>query len=189
MTDQPTPAAHVIAQLIPALEERTCQQLKALLADHIATRVALTPPHQTLVGVATVISALGRVPAVTEYQAARDNDPSWPHHSSLSRRYGSWIQTVNAAAKLLAHPPRKPQPAPRTQRGGTRSESIQAIQRCAHAIGDWPGHNEYTRWRTVELDIRRRAGTQLNLPSDGVIRRLLGSWPAAVELARKAELA
>lgn len=43
MKDRPTAAAHVIAQLVRALDDRTCRQLRAMLADDLATHDALAP--------------------------------------------------------------------------------------------------------------------------------------------------
>ena len=105
MTERPSAAAHVIAQLVPVLDERTCQQLRALLADDLATRDPLTPAVCSLAGIATLIDVVGRVPTIDEYEDARKAQPEWPHHSSLVRRYGSWLTAVSAAVKVTQEQP------------------------------------------------------------------------------------
>jgi hypothetical protein len=71
MSQQPSAAAHVIAQLVPVLDERTCSHLRALLADDIATRDPLTPAIYSLSGIATLIDTHGHVPTIDEYEYER----------------------------------------------------------------------------------------------------------------------
>jgi hypothetical protein len=67
---------------------------------------------------------------------------------------------------------------------------IQAIVRCRLAVGDWPTGHEYTRWRNVEADISRRTGALDRIaPEAQVIRRRLGTWNAALDIARHQEQA
>lgn len=137
MTDRPSAGAHVIVQLVVVLDERTCQQLRALLADDIATRDTLTPAVYSLAGIATLIDTLGCVPTIEEYEHARTAHPAWPHHSSLGRRYGSWLSAVNAAVKVTSDPPSWGLPArTQPQRTFTRADCVRAINRCKRAIGD-----------------------------------------------------
>lgn len=75
MSDSPSPGAHVIARLLPVLSDQRAHQLRAMLADDIATREALAPANYSLVGIAALFSALGRVPSIAEYDEGRlDHD-------------------------------------------------------------------------------------------------------------------
>jgi hypothetical protein len=185
MKDRRSAAAHVIAQLVRALDERTCRQLRAMLADDLATHEALAPATHSLIGLATVTAAQQRVPSVAEYERARTEHPGWPHHNALIRRYGTWLHAVNAAAYLTGPQHRKARPPRTTEPTYTRKDCVNAILRCQRAIGDWPGNSEYARWRNIEADLHRRTGDEAGVPPDfNAIRRLFGTWPAALNLAR-----
>lgn len=185
MSGRPSSAAHVIARLVPALDERTCHQLRALLADDLATRDAVAPANHSLVGITAVIASTGGVPSIAQYENARQQHPDWPHHSSLNRRYGSWPQVVNAATKLIASPPQRAHPARQPSGLYTRADCARAILRCKLAIGDWPGSSEYQRWRTVEAELARHTGSpDHHLPPECDIRERLGSWTNALQLAQ-----
>ncbi len=189
MSDGPSPGAHVIARLLPVLSDQTRHQLRAMLADDIATRDALAPANHSLVGIAALISARGRVPSIAEYDEGRRRHPDWPHHNTLGRRYGTWLHAVGAAAKLMSPTPRRARPATAPTRS-TRHDMIQAIVRCRLAVGDWPTGHEYTRWRNVEADICRRTGALDRIaPEQQTIRRRLGTWKAALDIARYQEQA
>jgi len=187
VTERPSSGAHVIAQLVHVLDVRTCEQLRAMLADDIATRDALKPPINSLAGVATLIDSLGCVPTIEQYEQARGQQLAWPHHSSLGRLYGSWLSAVSAAVKVTCDPPSWGQPA-RThpRRTYSRADCVRAIERCKLAIGDWPAQREYALWQRIEADICRRTGTlDLTPPSESTVRKRLRSWPDALELARR----
>jgi hypothetical protein len=184
MTADPSPGAHVIARLLPVLSDQTRHQLRAMLADEIATREALAPANHSLVGIAALVSAHGRVPSIAEYEEGRRSHPDWPHHNTLGRHYGTWLHAVSAAAKLISPIPTRARPrtAPMSP---TRYDMIQAIVRCRLAVGDWPTGHEYARWRNVEADICRRTGAMdLIAPEPQLIRRRLGTWNAALDIAR-----
>lgn len=188
MSGRPSSAAHVIARLVPALDERACHQLRALLADDLATRDAVAPANHSLVGITSVIAATGHVPSIAHYETARNEHPTWPHHSSLTRRYGSWLHAVNVAAKLICSPPQRAYPARQPSRSYTRKDCANAILRCKLTIGDWPHRSEYQRWRTIEANLARRTGSPLHdLPPDCDIRERLGSWTNAIQLAQHAD--
>jgi len=186
MTDRPSPEARVIARLVPALSDRTCQQLRALLADDLATSGALAPANQSLIGVAALVAAHGRVPSIADYEGARADHPDWPHHNAVCRLYGSWLNAVSASVKLISHTPQRARPAPNGPASNpTRRDCVQGILRCRLAIGDWPGIGEYARWRNIEADLCRRTGTLDRVsPDASVIRRRHGTWGAALDLAR-----
>jgi len=185
MSDGPSSAAYVIARLVPALDERACHQLRALLADDLATRDAVAPANHSLVGITVVIAVIGHVPSIAQYETARQEHPTWPHHSSLNRRYGSWLHAVNAAAKLISSRPTRSYPARQASRSYTRTDCAQAILLCKLAIGDWPHRSEYQRWRTIEADLARRTGSPERAhPPDHDIRERLGSWTNAIQLAQ-----
>ncbi len=185
MSSRQSSAAHVIARLVPALDERTCHQLRALLADDLATRDAVVPANHSLIGITAVIAAIGHVPSIAQYENARQEHPTWPHHSSLNRRYGSWLHAVNAAAKLIRSPPSRAYPTRQPSRSYTRADCAQAILQCKLAIGDWPHRSEYQRWRTIEAELARRTGSPHNdLPPDYDVRERLGSWTMAVQFAQ-----
>ena len=187
MTERPSSGAHVIAQLVHVLDVRTCEQLRAMLADDIATRDALKPPINSLAGVAALIDSLGCVPTIEQYEQARGQQLAWPHHSSLGRRYGSWLSAVNAAVKVTCDPPSWGLPArTRPQRIYSRADCVRAIERAKRAIGDWPDQREYALWQCIEADICRRTGTLDQAPpSQSAVRKRLRSWPDAIELARR----
>jgi hypothetical protein len=185
MTSRPSTGAHVIARLVPALGERTCQQLRALLADDLATRDALAPANHSLAGISAVIVMIGHVPSIAQYENARREQPGWPHHSVLVRRYGSWLHAANAAVKLVRSPPQRAYPARQPSRSFTRTDCARAILQCKLAIGDWPHRSEYQRWRTIEADLARRTGSPDRVhPPDYDIRERLGSWTLALEIAK-----
>lgn len=189
MSDGPSPGAHVIARLLAVLSDQTRHQLRAMLADDIATREALAPANHSLVGIAALISAHGRVPSIAEYDAGRREHPDWPHHNTLGRRYGTWLHAVSAAAKLISQTPARARPrtAPTSP---TRHDMIQAIVRCRLAVGAWPTGHEYARWRNVDADICRRTGAIDRIaPEPQLIRRRLGTWNAALDIARYQEQA
>lgn len=185
MNDRPSAAAHVIADLVPALDYRTCRQLRAMLADDLATHQALAPSTHSLIGLTTVMAARDGVPSVIEYEHAQQQHPDWPHPSTLIRRYGTWLHAVSAATHFMSDNPKKAR-APRvTSIGPTRTDCVNAILRCQLAIGAWPGSSEYSRWRNIEADLRRRTGDHTNIPPDfNAIHRHFGTWPSALRLAR-----
>ena len=187
MTDRPSAGAHVIVQLVVVLDERTCQQLRALLRDDVATRDTLKPAVYSLAGIATLIDTVGCVPTIEEYEDARAQHPAWPHHSSLGRRYGSWLSAVNAAVKVTCDPPSWGAPArAQPHRTYSRADCVRAIERCKRAIGDWPDQREYALWQCVEADICRRTGTvDQTPPSQSAVRKRLHTWPDALALARR----
>ncbi|MEA2186818.1 MAG: Homing endonuclease associated repeat [Solirubrobacteraceae bacterium] len=74
MSDSPCPGAHVIARLLPVLSDQTRHQLRAMLADDIATRDALAPANHSLVGIAALISAWTR--SVDRRVRRRSSHPS-----------------------------------------------------------------------------------------------------------------
>jgi hypothetical protein len=187
VTPRPSSGAQVIAQLVRVLDDRTCQQLRALLADDIATCDALKPAVSSLAGVATLIDTLGCVPTIEEYEHARTEHPAWPHHSSLGRRYGSWLSAVSAAVKVTSDAPSWGRPTrAEPQRAFSRADCVHAIGRCKRAIGDWPGQHEYALWQCIEADICRRTGTlDRTPPRESTLRRRLRTWPDAIELARR----
>jgi len=187
VTDRPSAGAHVIVQLVAVLDERTCQQLRALLRDDVATRDTLKPAVYSLAGIATLIDTLGCVPTIEEYEHARTEHPAWPHHSSLGRRYGSWLSAVNAAVKVTNDPPSWGTPArTQPQRTYSRADCVRAIKRAKRAIGDWPDQREYALWQCIEADICRRTGAlDRTPPSQSAVRKRLRSWPDALELARR----
>jgi hypothetical protein len=186
MTERPSAAAHVIAQLVPVLDERTCRQLRALLADDLATRDPLAPAVCSLAGIATLIDVVGRVPTIDEYEDARKAQPEWPHHSTLVRRYGSWLTAVSAAVKVTQEQPRWSVASRPPQRRLSRADCVRAILRCRLAIGDWPDDREYMLWQQVEGDLCRRTGALERVPpSRSAVRTRLRTWPDALELARR----
>jgi hypothetical protein len=188
VTERPSGGAHVIAQLVSVLNEHTCRQLCALLSDDVATRDSLTPAICSLAGVTTLIDTAGCVPTIDEYEKAREEQPRWPHHSSLVRRYGSWISAVSAAVKVTSDQRTWGQPArQQPQRRYSRADLVRAILRCKLAIGDWPDQREYALWQCVEADLCRRTGTlDRTPPSKTTVLRRLRTWPDALELARRA---
>jgi hypothetical protein len=127
------------------------------------------------------------VPTIDEYEHARTAHPAWPHHSSLGRRYGSWLSAVNAAVKVTSDPPSWGAPArTQPQRTYSRADCVRAINRCKQAIGDWPDQREYALWQCIEANICRRTGTlDRTPPSQSAVRKRLRSWPDALELARR----
>jgi hypothetical protein len=185
MNDRPCSAAHVIADLIPVLDDKTCRQLRAMLADDLATHDALSPVTHSLIGLTTVIAARQRVPSVIEYARAQAEHPAWPHSNALIRRYGTWLHAVSAATHFMSDKPKKARPPRATQTSPNRNDCVNAILRCQLAIGDWPGSSEYARWRNIEADLRRRTGDHANIPPDfNAIHRHFGTWAAALRLAR-----
>ena len=185
MSEQPSAAALVIATLVPALTDETCSQLRALLADDLATAEVLAPSQHRLVGIAALIDALGRVPSIAEYERARSDHAEWPHPSMLGRAYGSWLAAVRAAVKMTSEPPRPPGPRRRSTLKHARADCVNAIVRCAQALGDWPASSEYQRWQVVEADLCRRAGTHARTPPTlRVVTNRLGTWKAALDAAR-----
>lgn len=185
MSDRPSAAAYVIADLVPVLADRTCRQLRAMLADDLATHDALSPATHSLIGLTTVIAAQRRVPSVVEYARAQAEHPGWPHPNALIRRYGTWLHAVGAAAHFMGDKPKKARPPRVTETRLTRNDCVNAILRCQLAIGDWPGSSEYARWRNIEADLRRRTGDHANIPPDfNAIHRHFGTWPSALRLAQ-----
>lgn len=186
MSERPSAAAHVIAQLVPVLDERTCRQLRALLADDLATRDPLTPAVCSLAGIATLIDVVGRVPTIDEYEDARRAQAGWPHHSSLVRRYGSWLTAVSAAVKVTQKQPRWGVATRQPQRRLSRTDCVRAILRCRLAIGDWPDEREYMLWQQVEGDLCRRTGALERVPpTRSAVRKRLRTWRDALDLARR----
>jgi hypothetical protein len=69
-----------------------------------------------------------------------------------------------------------------------REDVVDAIHRCRHAIGDWPGEWEYHEWARISRILGRDAGQSTErFPGAGPIRRLFGDFGRALEVARGAD--
>jgi hypothetical protein len=125
------------------------------------------------------------VPSIAEYEHARIERPAWPHHTSLSRAYGSWLRAVSAAVKLTSEPPRHARPAQQPRRSHSRADCVTSLQRCRAALGDWPTAGEYQRWQVIEAELCRRTGINHRTPpTERVVRNRLGTWSEAIGLAQ-----
>ncbi len=130
-TDRPSAGAHVIVQLVPVLDERTCQQLRALLADDVATRDTLRPAIYSLAGIATLIDTLGCVPTIDEYEDARTGHPHGPTTAASDAATEARLSAVNAAVKVTSDPPSWGLPArTQPQRTFSRADRVRAIGRA-----------------------------------------------------------
>lgn len=175
-------------QLVPVLEERTGQQLRALLVDEVATRDTLKPAVCSLTCIATLIDALGCVPTIESTSTPERGIPQWPHPQQprtplrkLARRRQRGRQGDQRPAVLGTADPNKP-----STPSAARTAFLRAIGRCNRAIGDWPDQREYALWQCIEADICRRTGTlERTPPSQSTIRKRLWTWPDALGLARR----
>jgi hypothetical protein len=88
------------------------------------------------------------------YQRARRDD--WPSRNTLARRFGSWYDAMAAAGlrdRAVMPPAVRDKrtaggaPARKQNRQAQRERVIDAIRRCAAALGQLPGPTEDARWR------------------------------------------
>jgi hypothetical protein len=118
-----------------------------------------------------------------------DYDAQWlegaPKSARLVERYGSWFKACRAAAGLEVRGGTKGAPRPwsapqRTQGRGkpfTREEVVEAVLRCAAAVGRVPSSNVYYQWSARQRQSARRRGATLpRLPAQGSVERHFDGW-------------
>jgi hypothetical protein len=191
----PSEVAHLIANLIPALPERTLADLRRLLQRRLTAFDNLDVRYARLGLLIDIVSTgTGEVPTTRAYEGERERRAScgetWPVHSTLSVAYGGWVRAVRAAM-LLWRDGSSSRTANSNHHFGdrppyTHEEAVRAMLVCRDTLGVWPTEGEYDDWRRLARELARSSGRpEPRLPGRSAWVRLFGSWQAFERRARR----
>lgn len=187
----PSDVARAYARLAPALPQATARDLLTLLNATIAEPGQHTDRESRLGLLVRIIENNPELPDTDTYdQARRAHDSGWPSASQLSRYYGGWLRSLEAAVALAQPAPGRRAPSDRAHtdlintRPYSRAQLTSVLIRCQHTLGFWPGTQDYSQYRRVHLRAARlHVSTDERLPNTRTIRRHFGTWDAAISYA------
>lgn len=179
--------------MVPLLSPEGLVQLEAMLRDSLASPRASERRHQTLGLLGRLVRVgEGVMPTVADYEAAyreaKEAGESWPHATTLIRKYGDWSSAVKASMRLefVGTGARPKSSYARAHVGDyTPREVGEAILRCRRVLGDWPTEAEFRRFCVVERELAAKHGKPSpRAPAPKAWLKACGSWDAACEVAR-----
>jgi hypothetical protein len=187
--------AQALAALVPAISEKAAQDLKRLLGRTL-TMPSPSELREARLGllIDLVVELQGEVPSIELYNLSRaaslaERDENWPAHTTLIRAYGStWLAAVKAAMRVAFegsnHRVSKDNHSRQFKPAYERPEYIDAVRKCAEAIGATPTLLEYTDWTILMRRGARAAGKpEPRLPGREAVLQLWGSWLRLIRAA------
>jgi hypothetical protein len=191
-----TEVAFVLAALVSdrqAFPDAAARDLHQLLGHRIGAPNRSVLRYDRLQLLLSMLLENGAVPTLDEYQARRAAGADGaPTASTLITAYGHWLGACNAAYRLLGRRPgRAISHTMRHAKIGTSftpREVVDAIVRFRSRFGTWPNQQEFIEWGSIERGAALRAGAHdPRIPTIPALARVFGTYPRALEAARKSD--
>lgn len=142
------------------------------LQDHAVNAYdeSMDEQQDMLRGVRDLVEALGKAPSQLEYQTLHATDTTLPTIGELVNQYGTWravcVKAGVKGGRNLHHEERA---------NHTEQDLIDAMQACHAQVGDEFSQRRYNSWRAEHGYVA---------PSSGTIRRRMGGWYRASQIAK-----
>ncbi|MTD45596.1 hypothetical protein GKE82_24520 [Conexibacter sp. W3-3-2] len=194
---EPCETAEAIAAIAPHLPTRTQHDLLRMLEYSIAAPRRQEWREARLGLLCELVLAMhGEVPNADDYKRLRqerlNQGEVWPAQSSLSENFGGWIRAVRTAFQLAYPDPRRNSTGHRNpdyeSKAYTREELVDALRAARRDLHHWPSRIEYEEWRRLSRELARNLGRgRTRVPSIGTIERNFGTYPRAVQQAKRTQ--